>query len=214
MLTTLSGTFIKSEVGRTQVSVEPRTDHALLKATRDGDEDAFGELVGRYRNSLTNYVYRILNDYDEAVEIAQETFVRVYFAAERYNSDYAFSTYLYRIATNLAISEIRRRKRRKLFSITGYLSGDDGEPEKDFDIADERPLPENSLASRETQAVVRKAISALPEKYRVPIVLRDIEGKSYEEIARILEANEGTIKSRISRARDMLRGKLENFYKS
>src|SRR5947207_8311201 len=85
------------------VEVKPRSDHMLLEATLAGDESAFGELVGRYRNQITNFIYRMTNDYDGAVDLAQETFVRVYRAADRYKSDFAFSTYIYRIATNLAI---------------------------------------------------------------------------------------------------------------
>ncbi|HYY96553.1 MAG TPA: sigma-70 family RNA polymerase sigma factor, partial [Pyrinomonadaceae bacterium] len=97
------------------------TDHRLLEATRTGDEVAFAELVRRYRNQITNYVYRMTNDYELAVDLAQETFMRVYAAAERYQTSYAFSTYIYRIATNLAISELRRRKRRRLVSLSSFF---------------------------------------------------------------------------------------------
>ena len=107
---------------RHEVVVDSTSDHALLEATRIGDEDAFAELVSRYRNQITSYIYRMTNDYDGAVDLAQETFVRVYRAAERYQTTYAFSTYIYRIATNLAISELRKRKRRKLVSLTGFFN--------------------------------------------------------------------------------------------
>ena len=103
-----------AEVLQTIVPIKDLSDHELIEATKRGDEDAFAEIVARYRKPITNYLYRFLNDYEEAVDLAQETFVRVYFAIERYHTEYAFSTYVYRIATNLAISEIRRRKRRKL----------------------------------------------------------------------------------------------------
>src|SRR5207237_7705894 len=107
------------------VSAKRESDHQLIEATKQGDEAAFAEIVNRYRNPLTNYLFRMLSDYEEAVDLAQETFVRVYFAIDRYHTDYAFSTYIYRIATNLAISELRRRKRRRLFSLTGLLQGED-----------------------------------------------------------------------------------------
>src|SRR5882762_2492794 len=94
-------------------SVDAASDHELLAAIRDGDEVAFQEIVRRYRNPITNFVYRMLDDYDRSVELAQETFIRVYTSASRYQANYSFSTYIYRIATNLAISELRRRKRRK-----------------------------------------------------------------------------------------------------
>jgi RNA polymerase sigma-70 factor (ECF subfamily) len=183
------------------------SDHLLLAATLEGDEDAFGELVGRYRNPLTNYLYRMLNDYEEAVDLAQETFVRVYQAAERYHAGYAFSTYIYRIATNLAISELRKRKRRRLLSLTGWFTSEDSEDE-DLQLPDTQPLPDVELADAERRAAIGRAIRALPEKYRAPLILRDVEGHSYEAIAHILDTNEGTVKSRISRARGLLRGKL------
>src|SRR5437588_1476490 len=112
------------------------SDHALIEATRAGDEAAFAEIMGRYRNPITNYLYRFLNDYEEAVDLAQETFVRVYFAIDRYHTQFAFSTYIYRIATNLAISEIRRRKRRKLLSLTGLFQTED-DKEVEFQPTDE-----------------------------------------------------------------------------
>jgi RNA polymerase sigma-70 factor (ECF subfamily) len=200
-----------AEVWQAAVSFELLSDHALIEATKQGDETAFAEIVSRYRNPITNYLYRLLNDYEEAVDLAQETFVRVYFAAERYHTGYAFSTYLYRIATNLAISEMRRRKRRKLLSLTGLFQPE-GESETQFDPADENPLPDANLLEEEQKQVVARAIAAMPEKYRLPIVLRDIEGKSYEEVAEILNLGLGTTKSRISRARGLLKEKLKHYF--
>jgi RNA polymerase sigma-70 factor, ECF subfamily len=110
-----------AEVFLPTVQIKSATDHELIEAVKSGDETAFDEVVNRYRGPITNYIFRILNDYEEAVDLSQETFVRVYFAIERYHTEYAFSTYIYRIATNLAISEIRRRKRRKLLSLTAYF---------------------------------------------------------------------------------------------
>ncbi|HYE65041.1 MAG TPA: sigma-70 family RNA polymerase sigma factor, partial [Pyrinomonadaceae bacterium] len=185
--------------------------HALLEATRAGDEAAFAELVSRYRNQITSYIYRMTNDYDGAVDLAQETFVRVYRAADRYQTSYAFSTYIYRIATNLAISELRKRKRRRLVSLTGLFQKDVEVEPCEFNPADVRPLQDAALVEAERRGAVTRAIATLPEKYRAPLVLRDVEGKSYEEIARILNTNEGTVKSRISRARNFLRDKLRAY---
>lgn len=194
------------------VVTEVSTDHGLLAAACAGDEAAFAELVRRYRNQITNYVYRMTNDYELAVDLAQETFLRVYRAADRYQSTYAFSTYIYRIATNLAISELRSRKRRRLVSLTGFFQEREraGEP-AELDPPDVRPLPDAALVTDERRAAVARAIASLPEKYRAPLVLRDIEERSYEEIAGILELSEGTVKSRISRARAFLRDKLKGY---
>jgi RNA polymerase sigma-70 factor, ECF subfamily len=187
-----------------------QSDHELIEATRGGDEAAFGEIMARYRNPLTNYLYRFLNDYEEAVDLAQETFVRVYFAIDRYHTQYAFSTYLYRIATNLAISEIRRRKRRRLLSLTGLFQSEDDRT-VEFQPPDDRPLADKALVDQERDRTIATAIAALPEKYRVPIILRDIEGRSYDEVAEIMGLGLGTTKSRISRARGLLKEKLEDY---
>ena len=197
---------------RQEVISDSTSDHALLEATRTGDQDAFAELVSRYRNQLTGYIYRMTNDYDGAVDLAQETFVRLYRALDRYQTSHAFSTYLYRIATNLAISELRKRKRRRLVSLTGFFQTTDRGEAREFDPADERPLIDCELVATERRQAVQKAISTLPDKYRAPLILRDVEGRSYEEIARILQTSEGTVKSRISRARDFLREKMKAYF--
>ena len=201
----------RSEVHRTSVSEKKLSDHALIEATKNGDEAAFAEIVGRYRSPITNYLYRFLNDYEEAVDLSQETFVRVYFAIERYHTEYAFSTYIYRIATNLAISEIRKRKRRTILSLTGLFQTD-AEDVTEFQPPDTRSLPDEDLLEDEKAGVIAKAIETLPPKYRVPIILRDIEGKTYEEIAEIMELGLGTTKSRISRARGLLKEKLKHYF--
>src|SRR5688500_19407867 len=124
------------------------SDHALIEATKEGDEEAFAAIVGRYRNPITNYLFRFLNDYEEAVDLAQETFVRVYFAIDRYHTDYAFSTYICRIATNLAISEMRTRKRRTMLSLTGLFQTD-VEDATEFQPADERSVSDKDLIDDE-----------------------------------------------------------------
>ena len=198
------------EAARRAMPEEKLSDHALIEATKAGDEAAFAEIMSRYRNPITNYLYRFLNDYEEAVDLAQETFVRVYFAIDRYHTQFAFSTYIYRIATNLAISELRRRKRRRLMSLTGLFQSDD-ESEVEFQPPDTRSLPDADLVENERSQTIGRAIATLPEKYRVPVVLRDVEGRTYEEIAEIMQLGLGTTKSRISRGRALLRDKLQNY---
>jgi RNA polymerase sigma-70 factor, ECF subfamily len=188
-------------------SIEAANDHELLAAIRDGDELAFQEIVRRYRNPITNFVYRMLDDYDRSVELAQETFIRVYTSASRYQANYSFSTYIYRIATNLAISELRRRKRRKTVSLFSPFTNDDGDP-VEIDPPDLNMLQDEVLIRDERRNAVARAITSLPPKYRAAIVLRDVEGLSYDQIAEALKLSEGTVKSRINRARNLLKEKL------
>jgi RNA polymerase sigma-70 factor (ECF subfamily) len=186
-------------------------DHALLAATRAGHEAAFAEIVRRYKNQITNFIYRMLNDYDRATDLAQETFVRVYMNAERYQANYSFSTYIYRIASNLAISELRQRKRRRLVPIPTFFSDKDQE-EVEVDLPDTGLRgADESMIEEERRRAVSRAIASLPEKYRTVIVLRDIEGRSYEEISQVLRLSDGTVKSRINRARNLLKEKLKDY---
>jgi RNA polymerase sigma-70 factor (ECF subfamily) len=186
-------------------------DHALLAATKTGDELAFEELVGRYKNQITNFVYRMLNDYERAVEISQETFLRIFMSAERYKADFSFSTYIYRIAQNLAISELRQRKRRNLIPIPSFFSDKDGD-ELEIELPDRRQQAvDDVLIKDERQRAIARAINSLPEKYRAALVLRDMEEKSYEEISEILGLSDGTVKSRINRARNLLKEKLKDY---
>lgn len=189
------------------------SDHELIEATKGGDENAYTEIIARYKNPITNFLFRFLNDREEAVDLAQETFVRVYFALDRYHTGYAFSTYIYRIAANLAISELRKRRRRSVLSLTGLFQTEEGR-DTDFQPADHRPLADSTVIDAERGRVIAKAIASLPPKYRLPIVLRDVEGRSYDEVAEILRLGLGTTKSRISRARGMLREKLRGYLKN
>ncbi len=186
-------------------------DHSLLAATLAGDELAFEELHRRYRNQITNYVYRMIDDYDRAVDLCQETFVRVYTSAERYQATYSFSTYIYRIAHNLAISELRTRKRRRWIPLPTFFSDKDSE-EIEVELEDTRQqMADDGMIAEEQRAAVSKAIATLPEKYRAALVLCDMEEKSYEEIAEVLDLPVGTVKSRINRARNLLKEKLREF---
>lgn len=189
---------------------EKISDHDIIDLVKKGDDEAFGEIISRYKGPITNFLYRFLNDYEEAVDLAQETFVRVYFAIERYHRGYAFSTYIYRIASNLAISAMRKRKRTAVFSLTGLFSRDP-EDDAEYQPEDGRQLQDADLVEDELKRVIANSIAALPAKYRLPIVLRDIEGKSYEEVAEILSLGMGTTKSRISRGRGLLKEKLSGY---
>ena len=202
------GNFSFSAAVRPEISADAASDHTLIAAVGIGDDDAFAELVERYRDAIVSYIYRMTNDYGTAVDLAQETFVRVYWSASRYENTHAFSTYLYRIASNLAISELRIRKRKNLISLTGYFDTDEGASSHEFAPLDPRPQQDMAMIDEERRKTVQDAISKLPDKYRAPLILRDIEGRSYEDICVILDSGLGTVKSRICRGRGLLRKKL------
>lgn len=187
------------------------TDHELVMAVAKGDEAAFQEIVHRYRNQIINFIYRMLNDYDRATDLSQETFLRIYTSANRYQATYSFSTYIYRIASNLAISELRQRKRRRWVSFFSPFRSDDGSSDQEMEFPDQAPLADEMMIDAERRKAVSVAIQSLPEKYRLTLVLRDVEGLSYEEITEVTNLSEGTVKSRINRGRNLLRDKLQKY---
>lgn len=182
-------------------------DNALVSAYLEGDEDAFEALVARYQDKLVNYLNNLLHDYELAVDLAQEAFIRVYKNADRYQGKYQFSTWIYRIATNLAIDEIRRRERKGRFffyNVMSFFQKDD----KTFPLPDKRESPEKALDRKEKLGRLQAAIDTLPEKYRLAFMLKEVQELSYDETSRILEISLGTAKSRIHRAKMLLRDKL------
>lgn len=175
------------------------TDEALMLRVGRGDRAAFNEIVRRYSKRMVNLAYQIVGDRDQAEDLAQETFFRAYRSAARYTEIAKFSTWLYTIAINLCRNELRRRK-FKPYSLEEMAERED-EGKLRIDIADETSKPDGDLERKETATMVRKAIAEVPVKFRTALVLRDIEGKSYEEIGAILGLPEGTVKSRINRGR-------------
>jgi RNA polymerase sigma-70 factor (ECF subfamily) len=172
-------------------------DDALMQRVREGDDDAFGEIVDRYKDSLVNYVTHLVRSRDRAEEIAQDAFVRLYRSATQYKAQERLGPYLFRIATNLVVTEARREKRWSLLLPRLHASSQRSEPP-----------PDANLLTTEIQRQVSAALERLPLKYRAPLVLFELEEWSYEEIARALDIRGGTVKSRISRARDLLRRHL------
>jgi RNA polymerase sigma-70 factor (ECF subfamily) len=187
------------------------SDHELVNAVAQGDEAAFQEIVHRYRSQIINFIYRMLNDYDRAVDLSQETFLRIYTSANRYQATYSFSTYIYRIAANLAISELRQRKRRRWISFFSPFRSQDDDLDQEMEFPAEAPLPDEIMIDNERRKAVDSAIQSLPEKYRLTLVLRDVEGLSYEQIVEVTGLSEGTVKSRINRARNILKDKLQKY---
>ena len=175
---------------------EKDIDFTLIRAVQNGDMVAFNSLVDRYKDRLMNVIGRMLSSVEEAQDIVQETFVRVYQHRQSFNFQHCFSTWIYTIALNLARNELRKRKKFKFFDIT-EMKGN----ETDFAV-------EMKLPSRLPEAL-SAAIRELPEKYRVAFLLRDIQELPYEEVAKMLGVPLGTVKSRVNRARMMLRDKLQ-----
>lgn len=182
-------------------------DNALVSAYLEGNDYAFQILVTRYQDKLVNYLNSLVRDYELAVDLAQEAFIRVFRNASRYRGDYQFSTWIYKIATNLAIDELRRRERRGRFFFRNVVAlfTDDGKP---VPLPDLSQSPDKELDRKEKLACLQKAIDSLPDTYRVAFVLKEVEELSYEEIAAVLDVSMGTVKSRIHRAKLLLREKL------
>ncbi len=186
------------------------TDEQLLQQFLTGNERAFKDLMKRYREPILNFVYRFLGDYDDAVDVAQETFIRVYRFGHTFQGEVKFSTWLYTIAANLARSELKRyrRKHGSLLSAV-FGKGDDAET---WDIPDEQYRPDERVDSTRISQEVQKALMRVSPSYREMVVMRDIQQMSYEEIASITNTELGTVKSRINRGRQQLQTHLHGLY--
>ena len=188
--------------------MQTETPQELMRLVQTGNEEAFSELVRRFKEPITAFALRMLNDHQKALDVAQETFVNVYVHAQSYRPVASFQGWLYRIAHNLAINELRRRKREQAVSIDAPL--DPGRPDGPrFEPPDNAANAEESILGRERMEVVRRCVASLPEKYRSAIVMKDMQGLKFEEIAVILDCPESTVKSRVMRGRRMIRSRLE-----
>jgi RNA polymerase sigma-70 factor (ECF subfamily) len=183
-------------------------EELIAELQQTNNERAFEILVQRYKNPLTNFVFRFLGDYDACTDVVQETMIKVYRYKDNYSTVAKFSTWIYTIAGNLARTEYRRRKRRSFLSISDY-----GEEEKTFDIPDESYRPDVMTDSGIKDKIIQDALLKVKEVFREVVILRDIQGLSYEEISEITGLNEGTVKSRINRGRAKLQELLKDIYK-
>ena len=182
------------------------TDESLVRAVLSGDRDRFELLVERYQTRLVNYLYRMVRNLEEAHDLTQEVFIRVYQALDRYDSQYRFSTWLFRVAQNAAIDVIRKR-RIQLVPLT--RRADEGsEATVDLELPDGQPTALESLQGRELDASIRAAIDTLPWEYRELILLRHYGELAYEEIAEVKAMPLGTVKNKLFRARQMLKQQL------
>jgi RNA polymerase sigma-70 factor (ECF subfamily) len=185
-----------------EVVVLPMSDDHLMARVRDGDAAAFSVLVSRHSDGLVNYLVHVTGGRERAEDVAQEALLRAFTHADRYVADGRFSAWLYRIATNLAYSESRRRRRwyDRVDRVRAYIG-----------MSPQR-LPDTQVLGDQAQDAMRGAIARLPEAFRAALVLREIEGWSYAEVAEALDIPEGTVKSRVNRGKALLRTDLASWW--
>lgn len=192
---------LQDQVQGGRVKLGDLTDEDLILRVQDGQNQAFDILVGRYKNRLYAYLFRLLGNESEAEEFAQETFVRAYMHADKYKTVAKFSTWLYTIATNLVRNRIRNIKRRpRMVSMWADEKG--SEDGRWVEIRDEAPNPEDAMDRKKLNELIQEAIEKIPPKYRPSFVLRELNGLSYEEIAAATGLKLGTVRSRINRGRN------------
>ena len=186
-------------------------DVALVQRAKQGDVEAFARLSARYKDKIRNYVARLCGDPPEAEDLTQEVFIRAFVAMRRFRGTATFQTWLYKIATNIALDALRRRRRAgpRPLSLDAPIETDESPVQREF--ADTSQDPHQTVAARELQHEVQQAINSLSEKLRVVIVLFDIQGLAYEEIAEVLGLPLGTVKSRLFNARMALRQRLQRY---
>ncbi|MDB4948780.1 MAG: polymerase sigma factor, sigma-70 family [Gemmatimonadetes bacterium] len=176
-------------------------DSGVVASFLEGDKRAFGELVERYQSRLLNFVYRTTGDRERAEDLVQETFIRVYRHLHRFDQTKKFSTWIYTIASNLAKNELRNRSRNPLVLFQTIKKNWDSDA-KPLEWEDNTYRPDDLYRKRHLKGLVDSAVGELPEHHRTVFVLREMEGKTYEEIADITGCNLGTVKSRLNRARN------------
>jgi len=192
--------IMEKEIKKSQL-----TDEELIKRFQEGDLWAFEEIVRRYRDRLTNFVFRYINDQREAEDLVQDTFLKLYQNKHAYKEIAKFSTWIYTIAANLAKTLLRKRKTRKLMFFSQL-----GPEDKDLDLPANERTSQEIVEGQFDKKIIQDAIAKLPEHFRVAIILRDVQELSYEEICNIIGKPIGTVKSRINRARLRLQKELVN----
>ncbi len=188
---------------------DSRRDEALVRAFQEGNRGAFDALVKRHHGRIFNLCFRMLGDSDEANDLAQETFIKAFNGLKRFRFEASFSTWLYRIAVNACKNRMRLvayRLRRNTLSTNGKASL--GEGGASLQLKDGNPLPLEAVEAKERALQIQEAILSLSPEHRAVVLLRDMEGLSYEAIADVIGKNLGTVKSRLSRARQILKEKL------
>jgi RNA polymerase sigma-70 factor (ECF subfamily) len=187
---------------------EQLDDRTLVARILEGDRDRFTELVTRYEKRVVNYVYRITHRYEDAHDLTQEIFVKVYLALDRYDPKYQFSTWLFRIAQNSAIDALRKKG---VSEVPLTRPGDHDEDDREREFADDGISPYRALKNKQLGFAIDKAVGKLPPDYRELIQLRHFAELSYEEIASMKKLPLGTVKNKLFRARNLLKDALEHY---
>ena len=184
------------------------SDEQLMSLFQGGDENAYIELVNRYKDKLINFIFNYLGDLESSEDVVQETMIKLYQKKHYYKEIAKFSTWLYTIAKNLANTELRKRKQRKT-TLLSQFSKDD----KTYELPSNDPEPGQEIQTDIVNKIIRDAVEQLSEKFKLVIVLRDIQGLSYDDISEIINVPIGTVKSRINRARLQLQVELKHLKK-
>jgi RNA polymerase sigma-70 factor (ECF subfamily) len=188
-------------------------DSVLMQRVREGDRDAFAELVDKYKQPIINFIARTLQDPTEAEDVAQNVFLQVYKAADRYEINARFSTWIFTIARNLCLNEIRRRSRHPADSLDATHEGDEEHPGRQ--VEDVRVIaPEKEVLNAELQQKIREILAELPENQRTAVLLCQQDEMSYEEIAKVIGCSMSATKSLIFRGRETLKQALKPYLKT
>jgi RNA polymerase sigma-70 factor (ECF subfamily) len=185
-------------------------DAAVMLRVKDGDDAAFDYLVGKYRRPIVSFMYRMVHNAAVAEELAQEVFLRVYRSRQSYSPDAKFTTWLYRIATNLAVNHARDTKYERP-EVTVSIDEPDQETGLTVDVVDGSRSAEENLLRQERLAAIRQHVHALPERQRMAVLMHKYQGMDYRQIAEVLKLSESATKSLLFRAYETLREKLKNF---
>ena len=197
-------------MGYAQVIRVPVPDMSLVERCRASDESAFNEIVSRYKSKVYSYVYRMTGSSDDAEDLTQEVFIRMYTSIDSFRSQSSLSTWLFRIASNLCVDRFRRSKTRTpAYSLDEPILGK--ESETGHEVPDSTYEPQRLLENTEMAEQIQLCLAQLPEKLRAAVILHDVEGLPYEEIAQIVGCPLGTVKSRLFNARMQLREKLSGY---
>ena len=184
------------------------SDEQLMLLFQRGDENAYIELVNRYKDKLINFIFNYLGDLESSEDVVQETMIKLYQKKHYYKEIAKFSTWLYTIAKNLANTELRKRKQRKTTQLSQFSKDD-----KTYELLSNDPEPGQEIQTDIVNKIIRNAVDQLSENFKIVIVLRDIQGLSYEDISEIINVPIGTVKSRINRARLQLQVELKHLKK-